>query len=460
MPLAIAAFGVLILLSFSGGLALSQDVDPSEERVILSTEEAQTQTQAQTKMEEPRSISSNRLSRSSARQSRSTSKLTEEKVVDFRIPIVETAQPQNIEGRSADFRGQVNMYSQKDGTVFAVYGYNARDVSSITNQYISFDKIPELNNDRVRVTLIDRRAAGIKEYSRRVSGLVPDTVYYFKLCVEHNTLFNTKKITCGATRSFSTNPSSGRSNNFNESRVSLYSALNITAYEAILGGEVRMNDGVNGIVFFTYGESESRIRAVENFSKYSSVREDDEDLQKVRVGANVRGNAEYEYKIDDLDRGTKYYYRICVEYDGERDGLVCSSVRNFTTDSRDRSSIPFAETKTPVRVGNQIRLGGLIEMNDFFDGIAFFAFGTDETKINNVSSSNSFSGIRQYGDELQRILLDSDADGNNDYSKTLDYLKSGTKYFYRICVEYEAEDERNRVDTFLRCGLVKSFTTL
>ncbi len=456
MPLAIAAFGILILLSFSGGLAQSESFNSSEERVVSDDRN--------TTFRERNTDTGLRTTNNTNRSFNSAS-LVGQTQTEYLTPVVETVSAQDIEDRNVSLRGRVNMYSQKEGRVFAVYGYSARDVSNFTNNYQEYEQIPETNNDRARARLLDYRAReGVNDYNQSVYGLIVNTTYYFKVCAEHDVSLNKKKITCGAVKSFSTNPStySGYSGNyFSYPNVSVGSVTNIGSNEANFSGEVSMNDGIDGIVFFVYGESETRIRAVQDFDDYSDVREFDEDLQRARVGVGVRGRAEYQYEVEDLDRGTKYFYRICAEYDGERDGLVCSSVRNFTTDSRDRSSLPFVRTDTSSRVGlNGIRLKGLVEMNDYLDGIAFFVIGTSESRIDDVVTNDSFARIRQNGDEIQKILVDADADGNNNYSEVIGNLNPAANYFYRICVEYEAEDDRNRIDTFLRCGTVKSFTSL
>lgn len=432
MPAIIALFVIIILINLGGGLAQGKSTSSNE-------------------------IKGSTTSEQTVKATRST-KLKEVEVEDFRTPTIETLSAQDIESRKANLRGKVNMYSHKNGLVFAVYGYNAKDVSGYTNKYNTYSEIPTSENDRARSVLIASKAkTGLNDYRRSVSNLVANTNYYYKICIEHDGYLNTRQITCGSTKTFNTNPSSFSSNAFTKPRLSLSSATYIEDTEATLSGSVSMNSGIDGIVFFVYGEKQSLIKSVEELDRYSEVKEADENLQKIRVGAGVRGNANYSQIVKDLEKDTTYYYRICAEYDGEDSGMTCTSVRNFTTDGRDKSSLPFVKTNTASFISNEVKLSGVVEMNDFFDGIAFFVFGTDESKINNVSTLTSFSGVKQNGDKIQKILVDSDADGKNTYTKNLADLNSGEHYFYRICVEYKNEDAKGRLVSFLQCGSTGHF---
>jgi hypothetical protein len=363
---------------------------------------------------------------------------------------------QNIEDYSATIRGVVNMRGATGGLVFTVYGYSQKDVQAIGGQYNTYADIPKLNNDRARTLVLDQRARGLEEYDRRITELIPDADYYFKLCVEHKTLFDNKVIKCSNTKSFNTNPANIRSNDFSLPSLSLGRILNIDAGGALLSGSVQMNDGVDGKVFFVYGEDQAMIGGVEDVKNYSAVREFDSDLQKTRVAAGVRGRAEYNYELDDLDSDTVYYYRMCAEYDGQRAGVRCTGVRNFTTNSRNRGIVPYAETRVAILTTNTVSIPARVEMNNFIDGIVFLVLGTDTDRVTQSAQARSFSSLRQSGDSVQKILLDTDLDGKKTYTKTFFDLNATETYFYRTCVEYEARNQYNREDIFLQCGEVKS----
>jgi hypothetical protein len=164
--------------------------------------------------------------------------------------------------------------------------------------------------------------------------------------------------------------------------------------------------------------------------------------------------------LDDLDDGTEYYYRACVQYDGERDGLVCGGVRSFETDSRDKSSKPTVVTSGAEIRPSQVFLSGDIRMGDFIDGYAFFVYGTSLGKVKEVQGLNSFARIRQSVDELQKIAVDSDVDGRDSFRLSITDLEIGQIYHYRMCVQYVDEDTYGREQFFINCGEVRSWVSL
>ncbi len=451
MPLAIAVIGFLVLLGLSGGieggLAPQSNASTTVEREVSRSTPARSNN-------ERTSLSDrfdNQFRRSGEVQGVS---------LDTRLPSVETLAARNLESTSATVRGSAMLRTYKDGVVFVVYGYNEGRVELLAKNYRSTNVAPT-TDDRAQVLILDRRANGSEAYERRVSNLAKDTQYYFKICTEYQTLAGTKAVTCGSTKTFVTNPTFSVSNDsFRTPRISLRAPLNITDSEASFSGQVTMNDGVDGIPFLVYGESESLVRAVsENNRTFSSVREDDEELQKVRIATGLRGQYEFTLPLDGLDNGQQYFYRACVEYDGERDGLVCDSVRNFVTDGRDRSNKPTATTGTVTVSGTRATITGSADMEDFFDGVAFFVYGTDRAGIEGVVERGSFARISQSIDRLQRVSVDDDLDGRDSFTRTISDLLPGTTYHYRMCVQYEDQDDRGRDTFFLRCGTTQTFTS-
>lgn len=105
--------------------------------------------------------------------------------------------------------------------------------------------------------------------------------------------------------------------------------------EAILEGEVDMNDFNNGLVFFVYGEDEDQVEDIEDdFDHYSEIDEDGDDLQKVRVDSDLDDDENYRLRVTGLDDNTDYYFQICVEFEDEDDDevIVCGGVEDFETD--------------------------------------------------------------------------------------------------------------------------------
>ncbi|MFT7644635.1 MAG: hypothetical protein ACI9BF_000285 [Candidatus Paceibacteria bacterium] len=450
MPAIIGVFVVLLMMSLSGVSATgltSPQVDSQTYESSFST--------ASTK-----SSGVTRISGDDDAESTKVDIVVEEPLIDSRPPSVETVQAQNIEEYTATIRGEVDMYSNQDGLVFSVYGYDLRKVEAIGSRYSEFIKIPESTSDEVKTIVIDISARGNKKYEKRISNLVPDTDYFFMMCLEYLTLSGNKSVICDEPKSFSTNPDNPYSSRFYEPRVRLDRVINVTAGAATISGDVDMNDGIDGWAFFVYGQSQQLIRAVENFDEYNDVKEFGEDLEKKRLAVNVRGQADFVYEIDDLDNDTIYYYRLCVEFDGKKEGMSCSSVSYFTTDSRNRTFVPSAETGVIRVTDNKATFISQLRMNDFNDGIGFLVLGTDQDRIEESIDEDSFSRMRQSGDRFQKILLDSDLDGSDLYYRTLSDLIPNTDYFYRSCIEYIDEDKYNRLDIFLSCSKSKDFSTL
>lgn len=121
----------------------------------------------------------------------------------------------------------------------------------------------------------------------------------------------------------------------NEPDAVTFSARNIEDDEAEIRGEVDMNDFRNGRVFFVYGEDEDEVEDVEDEDQYDDVDERGDDLQKILVDSDLDDDDSYSRTITGLDDDTRYYFRICVEYEDEDgdDTVECGDVREFRTDS-------------------------------------------------------------------------------------------------------------------------------
>ncbi|MCA9360469.1 hypothetical protein KC730_01095 [Candidatus Kaiserbacteria bacterium] len=372
----------------------------------------------------------------------------------YRPPMVQTLSAENIEYNTAVLRGEVDLRSIDSGLVFVVYGYEKSKVAEVGSKYKTFVEIPASNNDKVRTKVLNKIANGFDSYKLKLSSLVQDTEYFYQICVQYN--MGDDAVSCGQIESFVTNLRDPRSNDFGQPRVSIDTATNVTAYTADVKGSVDMKDGKAGIVFIVYGESKNLVNLVDvESNKYSNVEESYEYLQKDRIETNLLGKSEYNLIIDDLDRDTEYFYRLCVEFDGEKSGLECSPVHSFVTDSRDRDHKPSVNTYGAVVSGNSAQLFGSVRMLDFFDGLVFFVYGTDLKKITVIEENGSFAKIRQDSDKLQRVSVDNDHDGNADFKLIINDLKLTSTYFYRLCVEYVDENYKGREELFLSCGEVR-----
>lgn len=459
----VAIIGVLILLAFSGGVSGGSGLASSSS--FTSTQSASVAGASTSSASQSTQSTTNETTRGSGWFSRNpyattysyTNRANEVSDVSYQVPSIETLPVLNVEDTSATFRADVNMFTGKDGVAFVVYGYDLNSVRRMTSGYDAYDQIPDAVNDKARTAVFSSRASGNKEYTKRVASLVPDAVYYYKVCVEYETLIGGRAIDCASVRNFETNNRYNQGSYYRVPSVSMSRVTNITGNSAELNGRVTMRDAEDGIVFLVYGENEALVRAVDSFEEYSDIDEYDEELQKVRLGVAVLGEAEYAKKIEDLENDTTHYYRLCVQYDGERDGIVCSSVGRFTTDERNRSVAPFVKTGGYQFVTDGVKISGSVQMNRYRDGVAFMVIGKNLDRVVAVADASSFARIRQSGLDLQKIELSSDLDTNRSFTATVSFLEAGI-YYYRTCVQYEDENEYNRTVDTITCGDVEVFT--
>lgn len=105
---------------------------------------------------------------------------------------------------------------------------------------------------------------------------------------------------------------------------------------------------------------------------------------------------------------------------------------------------------------NRAELRGEVDMNDFNNGEVFFVYGEDEDQIEDVEDDfDSYRDVDEDGDDLQKVRVDSDLDGDEEYERRVSGLDEDTDYYYQICVGYEDDDD----DDVLECGGVDEFTT-
>jgi hypothetical protein len=225
----------------------------------------------------------------------------------------------------------------------------------------------------------------------------------------------------------------------------------------ILTTTVSMRDTIDGDVYLIYCESQTAVEEARTQS-YGRIDEDDEDLQKTRVVSDIRGTQRLAKTVDDLSADTVIYYVVCVEYDGLRDGTICTRTQSYQTYDEDYGTAPSVQTTAAVAAETSARLSGSVAMRDFFDGKVFFVYGSDLGRITNVPGETSMERLRQTQDRFQRVFVDGDLDGNADYTRTVRDLHPDTLYAARLCVEFENQNENYRDTAFVECGGLRSFT--
>ncbi len=176
----------------------------------------------------------------------------------------------------------------------------------------------------------------------------------------------------------------------------------------------------------------------------------------VNANNSLDATSNFSANATGLQANTKYYYVACgFNQDGNDQG----NEESFTTSSNgviNNGSDPVAITEDERDVDeDSAELNGEIDMNDFNDGDVFFVWGTDESDIEDVEDENRYSDVDEDGDRIQKERVENDFDGRDDFSLDVNGLNTNETYYFRICVEYEDNDNDDR----LVCGDVERFDT-
>lgn len=233
--------------------------------------------------------------------------------------------------------------------------------------------------------------------------------------------------------------------NFDNSEIEMttISATEVDNDSAKLRGEVDFNNSDTASVWFEFGKNRNNLT-----TKTTEIDLDDS------------GSESFNQTVGSLDDDTLYYFRAVGEdEDGDRDRGLILSFRTDDDSSNDNNNDedPEAETEESEDVTeDSAELHGSVDMNDFENGNVFFVFGEDEDMVMDVEDDfNTYSEVDESGDDLQKALVDSGLDNQDDYIYNADGLDDDTDHFFSICVEYEDEDG----DENIICGDVEEFTT-
>lgn len=154
-----------------------------------------------------------------------------------------------------------------------------------------------------------------------------------------------------------------------------------------------------------------------------------------------------------VNQNTYYYGQ--GGYHGNSYGYVVGQPRSGSSNNDDDE--PEVETDQATSIENdEAELEGNVDMMDFEDGEVFFVYGTDEDQIEDVEDDyDTYSDIDEDGDDLQKVMVDSSFDDEDDFNERVTGLDEDTDYYFQICVGYEDEDN----DDVIICGGVEDFTT-
>lgn len=220
------------------------------------------------------------------------------------------------------------------------------------------------------------------------------------------------------------------------------SAVNVGEDTATLRGQVDFNNEDEATVYFQYGRSRSNLD-----SKTTEVELDEND-----------DDEDFSRRLNNLRSDTLYYFRAVAEDDqGDRDFGSTLSFRTDENDSNNSGDEPDVSLKSITDVtDDSAELRGSVDMNDFNNGRVFFVYGEDEDQVEDIADDyDNYSEVDEDGDDLQKVTVDSDLDGTEDYTLAIGGLDSDTDIFYSLCVEYEDEDDED----VLKCSNTRDFIT-
>lgn len=233
------------------------------------------------------------------------------------------------------------------------------------------------------------------------------------------------------------------SSNYGDVDVTTRSAVDVSDDEATLRGEVDWNGEDEATVYFEYGRSSSDL---DKETTHIVLDEDDDD-------------EDFKTTIKNLRDDTRYYYRAVAEdEDGDAQyGRIYSFTTDDDDDRDDDEDYPEVELEGARNITDRsARLEGEVDMNDFRNGVVFFAYGEDEDQIDDIADDyDSYSDVDEDGDDLQKIKVDSDLDYKGDYYASMSGLDDDTDIFWTLCVEFEDEDDDDR----LVCADTEDFRT-
>jgi len=222
---------------------------------------------------------------------------------------------------------------------------------------------------------------------------------------------------------------------------------NVDENSATINGEVQT--GETGHVFFVWNVESPNVDCV-NGPYFAYVPD-------VNYPLEAGDTFSYTFPNNSITPNTTYHYKACARDDNNN--IVSGIRREFTTDDNGGMQHPDANTQSPQDVGeDSAELRGSIDMNDFDNGIVFFVYGQDEDRIADVDNHyDTYNDVvdDEDNDQFEAEFVDGNFDGDDDFTEEVNNLEENERYYYQICVEYD--DENN--DPRLECGGVEDFET-
>ncbi len=321
-----------------------------------------------------------------------------------------------------------------------------------------------------------------RDFDYVVTGLNPDT-YYYRACAEYQNGTSDE----GLTESFTVTQ-----NQVSPAvDVRTGGVTHLSTHSATLNGG--LTNGNNVDVWFAFDKDsvvlncinspqvgyQSNISAPHEFSfdasnleantdyhymacarpAFSSIRTNPVhgDVVSFRTGQNIVIYSWHHNEWSDCIDNLRYRDVWCEDNLGNTvNDVNCSALTRPASQEACDNRQPEATTKIVYHVTkDSADLRGEVDMKDYNNGFVFFVYGQRESSVRDVVDEHRYSSIHNDGQYLRKVLVDSDLDGHDSYTKNVDGLESSERYYYRICVEYT----KTNGDSDLECGSVKYFNT-
>jgi hypothetical protein len=327
---------------------------------------------------------------------------------------IDTTSSKNIGPTSAQLFGKISFQNSKLVRIWFEYGVRPN------NLYVSTES-----------EVLDRNN-GSSKFDRNITNLQPETQYYYRAVG-----LNDKGVyVYGSVQSFVTDVDIKSDKAL--VRVNTSSAGDTQDNRTTLRGTIDFRKQTFAYVWFQYSEEEKDL-----------YRETPHKLVYKTAGKNIA------HTITKLDSETYYYYRMVGEdQNGNRSysKTVCVGTKRDIVGEKPK----VATDKVGIVDVYSAKLSGTVDMNDYRNGVVFLVYGENLAYINEIATEyRQYTKIKEQGDDIQKILLDDDLDSFGTFSKKVEYLDIGTKYFYAIGLEYENEEG----DNVLLMGRINTFAT-
>jgi len=327
---------------------------------------------------------------------------------------IETKKAEDVTTESATFTGELDFKKTKIVRIWFDYG---------TSKY---------NLNRRTATEDIRASKYNDEFDRKAINLTHDTTYYYRAAgINENSI-----VQYGDIEKFTTEFDIKQSNALIS--VSTKGASDVDEDRATFNASINFKKENYAYVWFEYSDEEDDL-----FKKTTKTLVRETDGKNItKTIKKLRDEKEYYYRAMAQDRFGELSYGKTVRFKTKRD------IENEHPDvDTDRA--------TDITLYSAV-LQGSIDMNDFKNGTAFLIYGESKEDIDEVRNEISrYSRIREYGDDLKKILLDEDLDSYDEYTRKVRYLDLDTKHYYAFGVEFEDENDDDKIIL----GSISSFTT-